>query len=173
MTQIDSLLPTLSNDTHTSHSDPEDEVRGRVDDIVVSEGHQQLGLAADGNFHSAKSNVTFNTTQENGASNTNADIKHPAPSTKALMSLRAPSGIPGEPETPISNTGGPSTPTVKKASVYNVLLINALNNNYLRLSIPERSVLVLSSQLLPSQLLVLLVPKSPPLPLCRRQLPPP
>jgi hypothetical protein len=163
MTQIDSLLPTLSNDTHVSHFYPD-----RVDDIVVSEGHQQPSLAADGNFHSTESNVTFNTNQvyqENEASNTNADSKHPAPSTKAPMPLGAPSGGPG---THISNTGGPSTPIVKKASIYNVLLVNSLKQLF-RLSVPERSVQVLSNQLLPSQLLVLLVPKSPPLPLCQRQ----
>lgn len=120
MTEIE--LPTPSNDTLVSHSDPEHEDRGRVDDIVNSEGHQQTGLAAE-------SNITFNTTQENEASNTNADIKHSAPSTKAPMPLSA--EIPGGPGPPISNTGGPSTPIVKKASVYNVLLVNTLDNNYL------------------------------------------
>jgi hypothetical protein len=52
MTEIESLLPTPSNNTHVSHLDTEHEDRGRVDDIVISEGHQQTGLAADGNFHS-------------------------------------------------------------------------------------------------------------------------
>ena len=119
MTEIDS---TPSNDTHLSHFDlkrPEHEDRGRVNDIVISEGHKQPGLAAYGNFHSTESNVTFNTSQENEASNTNADSKQPAPSTP-MQPLSAPSRIPG------SNTGGPSTPIVKKASVYNVLLVNAL-----------------------------------------------
>jgi hypothetical protein len=108
MTEIDSLLPTPSNDTLVSHSDPEHEDRGRVDNTVISEGHQQTDLAADGNFHSSESNVTFNTTQENEASNINPDSKHPAPSVKASMPA---------PSAQISNTGGPSTPIVKKASV--------------------------------------------------------
>lgn len=116
MTEIDSLLPTPSNDTLVSYSDLD---RVDIDDTVISEGHQQT-LAADGNFHSSESNVTFNTTQENEASNTNADSKHPAPSAKAPMP--APSEGSGR---------GPSTPIVKKVSIYNVLLVNALNNSHL------------------------------------------
>ena len=120
MTEIDSLLPTPSNYTLLSHSDLEHENGGRVDNIAISEGHQQRGLAdGHGNFHSAESTVTFNTTQENEASNTNADSKHAA-STKVPMSVSA---LPGGQGSPISNTGGPSTPIVKKVSVYNVLLI--------------------------------------------------
>jgi hypothetical protein len=55
MTEIDSLIPT-PNDTLVSHSNPEHEDRGRVDDFVISEleGHQQTGLAADGNFSFCK-----------------------------------------------------------------------------------------------------------------------
>ena len=115
MTEIDSLLPTPSNDTLVPHSDSNYEDRGRIEDTVISEGHQQTGLAADGNFHSSESNVTFNTTQENEASNTNPDSKRPAPTAKAPMPAHS----------------APSTPIVKKVSVYNVLLVNTLNNNYL------------------------------------------
>ena len=109
MTETGLLLPTPSKDTLVSHSDPEHGGGRPVDDIVISEqcaGHQQTGLAADGNFHSVESNITFNTTQENEASNTNADSKHPAPSTMA------PSKNPN---------GGPSTPIVTKASGCNVV----------------------------------------------------
>ena len=126
MTQIDSLSPTASNDTLLSQSNFEHEDGGQVDGIVISEqcaGHQQTGVGADGNFHPAESNVTFNTTKENEVSNRNADSKHPAPNTntKALMPLTVPSGKPN----------GPSTPIVKKASIHNVLLINFIDNDCL------------------------------------------
>ena len=140
MTEIGSLLLTPSKDTLVS--DLENEEGGQLEDIVqivISEryvaGHQQTGLAPDG---SAESNETLNAAQENEASNTNADSKHPSLHTKAPMSL----------------TNGPSTPIVKKASVYNISLFSAFYIEHLRLSILERSVLVLSSQLL--------VPKSLP-----------
>lgn len=116
MTEIDSLLPTPSNDTLVSHSDLDHIDGGGIHDTVISEGHQQTGLAADGKFHSSESNIKFNTTQANEASNTNPDSKHPAPSMPA----------------PLEGSGrGPSTPIVKKVSVYNVLLVNALNNSHL------------------------------------------
>jgi hypothetical protein len=121
MTEIGSLLPMPLNDTLVSGLEHED--GGPVDDVMISQecaGHQHTGLAADGHFHAAESSVTFNTTQENEASNTNADSKHSSPNMKAPIPLTVPSGKPN----------GPSTPIVKKASVYNVSLVNVLDNRY-------------------------------------------
>ena len=109
MTEIDPLLPISTNDTSLSQSDLEHEDKGEADAVVqrmISEqcAGQQTGLAVDDNFHSTES---FNTTQENEASNTITDSKHASPSAKVSMSLTAPSA---------NSNGGPSTPTVKKAS---------------------------------------------------------
>ena len=89
--------------------DFEHEDGGQADNIVqimISEqpaGYQQTGLTVDNNYHSTQSNVTFNITQENEASNTFTDGKHTVPSTKNPMSITVPSG---------KSNGGPSTPTV-------------------------------------------------------------
>ena len=117
MTEIDSLLPTPSNDTLVSDLGHED--GGPADDISQQcAGHQHTGLAADGNSHAAESSVTLNTTQENEASNTNADSS--SSNMKAPISLTVPSGKPN----------GLPTPIVKKASVYNVSLVNVFDSHY-------------------------------------------
>lgn len=140
MAETTSSLPAKTNDALVSQSSPEgiSQLDGLVP-IMTSErsaGHQQTGLPVDGNFHSAEPSVTFNTTQKNEASSTIADSKHAARSTKASVSVTVPPGKPN---------AGPSTPTVKKVSIYNVL-VNSIDQRLSRLSIQGHLVLVLSSQ---------------------------